>query len=285
MLGWALSDQLEMGSANGADAPYGVQPQNAMLVVVVPAFSGLAVLTFTALFYGLKRARLGVLRRQLPWLAAGLAAAFGLGIFGAFELWMLYGAHQIYPQVSLISLGIVVASGLSGFRGFAILVDEANAIDPMPQETYDYDVFISYAHEEGAWVFEHVYEPIRDAALPSGKKLSVFFDTSSIRTGTAWQTKLSLAIDASRFIVPVYSEIYFTKPYCRFEIRRAHRKWLREGEQSRCVLPIMRGRPHIDATVDDIQALSLDDHPDLVQQILAEIVSRLSGQAPAERPS
>jgi hypothetical protein len=45
----------------------------------------------------------------------------------------------------------------------------------------------------------------------------------------------------------------------------------------RCVLPIMRGHPKIYATVDDIQAL--DDQPDLVQKIVAEIVERLSREA------
>lgn len=102
-------------------------------------------------------------------------------------------------------------------------------------EKYDYDVFISYAHEDGAWVYEHVYVPFRDATLPTGKKLAVFFDTSSIRSGTGWQTMLSLAIDGSRFIVPVYTETYFKQPYCRFEILRAHRKWVLAGAESRCV--------------------------------------------------
>jgi hypothetical protein len=48
------------------------------------------------------------------------------------------------------------------------------------------------------------------------------------------------------------------------------------GEDSRSVLPIMRGHPKILPAVDDIQALSIDDHPDIVQQNLAEIVERLS---------
>ena len=97
-------------------------------------------------------------------------------------------------------------------------------------------------------------------------------------SGTAWQTKLALAIDGSRFIVPVYSEPYFKKPYCRFEILRAHRKWVLPARKSRCVLPIMRGHPEISAAVDDIQALSLDDHPDLVAQYVAEIIAALGGR-------
>ena len=157
-----------------------------------------------------------------------------------------------------------------------MLLEEADSADVSPLEVYDYDVFISYARLDRAWVFEHVFVPFRDAVLPDGRKLSVFFDTASIRSGTGWQTKLSLAIDASRFIVPIYSGAYFEQPYCRFEILRAHRKWIVAGEESRCVLPIALGHPAILAAVDDIQALSIDDYPDLVSQHIAEIVERLS---------
>jgi hypothetical protein len=283
LLGWALSNALDEGSLVGKEPYYDVQPQNAMLILVVPFFSGLALLAYVAWFYQLKRTRLRALRYLSPWLSAGLAAVVGLTIFAVFETWLFF-SHHIQPQVSLIALGIVLTSGLSGIRGSQILADEANAIDATPPETYDYDVFVSYAHEERAWVFENVYAPLRDARLPNGNQLSVFFDTSSIRSGTGWQTKLSLAIDASRFIVPVYSEAYFKQPYCCFEIIRAHRKWILAGETSRCVLPVMRGHPAILQTVDDIQALSIDDYPDLVQQHIAEIIERLSREAPSAEP-
>ncbi len=280
LLAWAMSNALDQGSLVGRGPYYDVQAQNAMLLLLVPAFSALAVLAYAAIFFQFKRTRLGTWRRLTPWLSSGLAAVVGLAIFAAFEVWMLL-SHHIQPQVSLISLGIVLASGLSGIRGKQILSDEANAIDAAPVEKYDYDVFISYAHADGAWVAEHVYMPFRDAKLPRGKKLSIFFDTSSIRSGTGWQTTLSLAIDGSRFIVPVYSEAYFQQPYCRFEIVRAHRKWVLAGAESRCVLPIMRGHPKIYAAVDDIQALSIDDHPDLVRRHIAEIIERLTNEPAA----
>ena len=271
ILGWALSNALDRASPISVQTYYETHPPNGMLLVLVPVFSVLAVLAFTAVFFSLKRLRLRGLRYLLPWISAVVGATVGLVIFGAFE-WWLFNSRQIQPQVSLVSLGIVLASGLSGFRAFQMLADEKNAVDLAPAEVHDYDVFVSYAHDEGAWVAEHVYRPLSEARLPDGKKLSIFFDTSSIRSGSSWQDKIALAIDSSRFIVPVYSDVYFTKPYCRFEIKRAHRKWISLGEDSRCVLPIMRGHPKIYGTVDDIQALSLDDHPGLVQQIVDEIV-------------
>ena len=43
------------------------------------------------------------------------------------------------------------------------------------------------------------------------------------------------------------------------------------------ILPVMRGHPKIYSTVDDIQALSIDDQPELVAQLVSEIVERLRG--------
>lgn len=276
VLGWALSNALDAGSLVGKTPYYDVQPQNATLVVLVPLFSALAVLAYAALFLGLRRVRLRGLRYLSPWLSSGVAAAAGIAIVAAFELLFLL-SHHIAPQVSLIVAGVVVASGLSGVRGTQMLIEESESAETPPAEVYDYDVFISYAHHDAAWVDKHLLAPMREAVLADGRKLSIFFDTSSIRSGTGWQPKIALAIDGSRFIVPVYSETYFQQPYCRFEIMRAHRKWVVAGEESRCVLPIMLGHPQIPPAIDDIQAWSVDDHPDVVTQVVAEIVERLSG--------
>jgi hypothetical protein len=242
-----------------------------MLLLFVPGFSAFTAFAFTAVFFPLRRMQLKAVRRFLPWVAALAALGAGLAVFALFELWML-AEKWIQPQVTLISLGILLAAILCGVRGNQIEFEELYALDDAaPVEKYDYDVFISYAHDEGAWVYEHVYLPLKAANLPNG----VFFDTTDIRGGTSWQSKIALAIDASRFIVPVYSETYFQRPYCRFEINRAHRKWVNAGEESRCVLPIMRGYPKILAAVDDIQAISIDDQPDIVARYVAEISARL----------
>ena len=51
LLGWALSNALE-GSV-GRDQSYDTKPQKEMLLLVVPAFSGLAVVAFVALSFPL----------------------------------------------------------------------------------------------------------------------------------------------------------------------------------------------------------------------------------------
>lgn len=275
LLGWALSNALDQGALVGKEPYYDVQPQNGMLLLMIPAFSGLTVIAYVAAFFALKRVRLPGVRQLSPWLASGIATVVGATVVVAFEFSLLV-AHHISPQVSLILFGVVLSAGLSGLRGSQLLAEDAHAIDASPTEVYDYDVFISYARQDRVWVMKHVVTPLGNAVRPDGRKLTVFFDTSSIRSGTAWQTKLALAIDGSRFIVPIYSEAYFKQPYCRFEIMRAHRKWVLAGPESRCVLPIVLGHPTILAAVDDIQAVSVEDHPDLMAQHIAEIINRLT---------
>jgi len=283
LLAWALSDQLE--HKNNDSGYFLPVPQNEMLALLVAVFTAVTLVGFVAVFQGLRRLRLQALRPYLPWIAAGAAAVFAIVLFGAFEGWM-FVAKQIQPQVSLVALSVLCAGGLCGERGRELLLEQSRAIDAPPEESNDYDVFISYAHDELSWVYENVFVPLKDARTAGGRKLEIFFDTSSIRVGSAWQDKISLAIDGSRFVVPVYSKTYFERPYCRFEIKRAHRKWIEAGSSSRCVLPVMRGKPVILATVDDIQAGSIDEQPGLVAEIVAEIVARLEPeQPPLEAPA
>ncbi len=278
ILGWALSNALEASSMVSRDAAYTTIPQNGVLLLLVPAFSVVAVVVFMATFYGLRRVRLRKLRYGLPWIACGIAVCVALAVFAGFEAWML-SVHEIQPQVSLIALGIVLASGLSGIRGSQTVLEEANAPDTHRVEKYDYDVFISYAHDEVAWVVEHVYLPLKKARLANGKPLTIFFDTDSIPGGASWQDNICVAMDASRVIIPVYSEKYFARPYCKFEARRALRKWITEGPETGCVLPVMRGNPEVPNWLSDIQHGSIDETPDLVERYVREIVERLSRSA------
>ncbi len=287
ILTWAISDRLweRQSSAGAARTVIGLSPLNGMLLLAVPAFSSVVALAFAAWFFVLKRLVLQRLRPLLPWTAAALALCVGLVAF--FEVFQrIESGHGMQPQIALISAGMLFAAALCGVRGKQIEFEQRYKIaNTAPPEAYDYDVFISYAREELSWVREHVCVPLENARLADGTKLKVFFDTSTIRVGTAWQDNISLAIDGSHFIVPVYSETYFKKPYCCFEIKRAHLKWIKAGAESRCVLPIMRGNiaglqsSRDFQTVQDIQAISIDAVPDLVDRITAEIVERLSRKA------
>jgi hypothetical protein len=276
LLAWAFSDLLTSAETSF----YKPAPLGDTLLALIFVFSLVTIGLFMAAFLWFRRMRLGRWRLAAPWLAAGAAALGTLALFFGVETLLLV-MKQIQPQVSFVSLAVVVTAGLSGVRGRQILIEHLSAVDVHPEESHDYDVFISYAHEEFAWVRDTVYRPLRDARLADGRALRIFFDTESIKVGASWQQRISLAIDGSTFVVPVYSDIYFSRAYCRFEIRRALRKWIARGEASRCVLPVMRGHPKIDPSVDDIQAVSVDDDPEVVSDIVHEIVARIGGEKPA----
>jgi len=276
LLAWAFSDLLTSAETSF----YKPAPLGDILLGLILVFSLVTIGLFMAAFLWFRRMPLGKWRLAAPWLAAGASALGTLALFFGVETLLLV-MKEIQPQVSLVSLAVVVTAGLSGVRARQILIEQVSAIDVPAEESTDYDVFIIYAHEEGAWVRDTVYRPLSEARLPDGRPLRIFFDTDSIKIGVSWQQRISLAIDGSTFIVPVYSDIYFSRAYCRFEIRRALRKWIARGEDSRCVLPVMRGHPKIDPSVDDIQAVSVDDDPEVVSDIVHEIVARIAGEKPA----
>ncbi|MDQ6941634.1 MAG: CHASE2 domain-containing protein, partial [Candidatus Eremiobacteraeota bacterium] len=176
LLAWALSDQLDR---KNVDAGY-YQPltPNEMVALLVIGFDLLTLVAFVAAFQGLRKTRLGELRAHLPWIGAAAAATLSIVLFGALEAWMLF-AKLIQPQVSLVAVSILCSAGLCAERGRQILREQASAVDAPPEDSNDYDVFISYAHDEFSWVYENVFVPFKDARRRDGQKLAIFFDTSS----------------------------------------------------------------------------------------------------------
>lgn len=272
ILTWALSDRLQPHD----DAFFAPLLLDRAVVLFVVGYSLLTLLAFGALFALTRRLPMGRLRRVSPWLCAAAAGSLGLAMLACVETALL-AAHVIQPQVSLSACGIVLTALLAGIRGRGILLDQIRREQPDTTAAPDYDVFLSYAHDERGWVEEHVLAPLR-AAQPAGTRpLRIFYDRTSIDVGASWQETIALAIDGSRFIVPVYSEAYFGRNYCRYEIMRAHLKWIASGRA--CVLPIMRGRPAIPAAINDIQAVSIDDDPEVVARVVAKIVTELDAEA------
>lgn len=269
LFAWIVADEL----SNAQFTQPAIAPVGSVLRFLVPLYSALVVLAFTACFLFLKRLPLGATRPLLPAVAAALAFCIGVAAFVAYESL----SRVIQPQVALVTLGMFVAAILCGVRGWQIERDILNNIDDTAApERYDYDVFVSYAHQEFDWVYANLYLPLKKAGL------NVFFDRSAIRIGTSWQDRIALSIRHSRFVVAVYSEAYFSRPYCRYEIKRAHRKWV-NAEDPLCVLPIVRGHVQIPESVDDIQARSFDEDPNLIAHVIDEIVARVAHSQPTSQ--
>lgn len=92
---------------------------------------------------------------------------------------------------------------------------KANAGD----HSWEWDVFISYAREDSATATEF-YSALDKFVTKDGAAPRVYFDTS--RTGTPvgadWRDYLDKAIRNSRFFVALYSQTYFKKEVCEWEL-------------------------------------------------------------------
>jgi hypothetical protein len=86
--------------------------------------------------------------------------------------------------------------------------------------THGYDVFISYAREDGDWVRTNLYDPLVRCRTGDGRKPRVFLDVDKegVPPGVNFIVFLAEAIARSRTVVAVYSSTYFSKEMCQWEL-------------------------------------------------------------------
>lgn len=242
-----------------------------------------ALLGFTA-FFSLS----GVLcfsasRRRVPALRLNLSAAWGLAMLAMLAgLALLVVALRwwfgnVYPQVSFVALATFYAVSLSAhrarmrLRARAMQEDVSGGARGAAAEAYD--VFISYSRtpkENAAWVAANLAEPLARRQI-GGRPLRVFFDQTSIRVGTSWYFKLAEAIQSSRCFVAVYTDEYFQKDFCRFEMGKAAVRLVKDRQFA--VVPIVRGEVKVPAAFEHIQTLAAGDADQMVAQVVAQLPS------------
>lgn len=83
-----------------------------------------------------------------------------------------------------------------------------------------WDIFLSYAREERAWVERYLYEPLLKYRTADGRRPQIFFDVEALDAAVNWLTALAQAIQASRKAVLVYSRNYFSKPMTNWELTK-----------------------------------------------------------------
>lgn len=90
--------------------------------------------------------------------------------------------------------------------------------------TKQWDVFISYAREEGLTA-NRLYKKLLDCSTADGRRPLVFLDTSrdGIAPGDKWTSTLAEALQATRCFIPLYSPLYFddSKIICKWELDEA----------------------------------------------------------------
>lgn len=268
ILAWAINDRL----ANVSTHPRVIQGPG--WVVGATTLMSLVVM---GLFRESFR-RLPSQRRRL-WLL-GTASVVATVLIFAGLVWVLKLAGNIYPQWSLVLAGIALSAGLTGYALSRQLVRDALKRDMESSERIaadQYDVFISYSRtpENLKWVSEHVYPALAAAKRADGSPLRVFFDKDSIHLGTSWYEKLALAIQGSRYFVPVYSKDYFEKGFCRFEMELAA---IRRVHEPNFILPLARVTTGVPAGYQQINFIDVSEQPDYLEKVL-EIVRREPAQA------
>lgn len=267
ILAFAISERiLPVGSARRTE----VFAHPILLVVLVALFAVLAASLFWLLFRKLRRFR------SRLWVLALLS--IGICLSGL-ALWVLglFLVKNIYPQVTLVAIGILLSTGLSWFytqRGLELKLimpptEKPAAVEELPA----YDVFISYARtpENLTWVKENIYERLLKEQSADGSELRIFFDQRSIEPGVDFYEKLALAIQGSRFFLPVYTSDYFTRDFCKFEIQRAALRHVKLGD---FINPIAREAVKIPTQYDHINYLDIHSAPDFMDRLMERIKKR-----------
>ena len=267
LLTWAFNDRLTRASTH----PSIIQGPG-WVIGATTLLSLVAMALFRELFR-----RLPSQRRRL-WLLGPASVVATVLIFAGL-VWVLRMAGIIYPQWSLVLAGIAFSAGLTGYALSRQLVRDALKQDMENRERIaadQYDVFISYSRtpENLKWVSENIYPALASATHADGTPLRVFFDKDSIHLGTSWYEKLALAIQGSRYFVPVYSKDYFDKGFCRFEMELAA---IRRVHEPNFMLPLAKVTDNVPVGYQQINFIDVNEQPNYIEKVL-EVVR----QAPAE---
>lgn len=222
LLAWAMTDQLRGGQRVAR------RPLNhpAAAIGLAGAAALVALLTYRLAF---RMLRVRVAPARWPRLAGALvpgalACATALLLAGA-GLVALDGG-PVVPLAMPLAMA-AVAAGWAWTTARDWMRDEQLRTElaaPGEERAIAHDVFVSYAHdppEHQAWVREQIVAPLAALRHADGRPLRIFFDQTSIKVGRRWKAEIELALLGTRCFVPVYSDRYFERPYCREEIELA----------------------------------------------------------------
>ncbi|MFP4542283.1 MAG: toll/interleukin-1 receptor domain-containing protein, partial [Opitutales bacterium] len=142
----------------------------------------------------------------------------------------------------------------------------------------EYDIFISYAREDGPWVKENLYAPLQRCRLADGRRPRVFFDIGKegIRQGQSFMWALGEAIQNSARGIQVYSAAYFSKRMTQWELGKMFELDPLGSEGK--INPILiepEAAADVPFLVSDVQYLTVDD-ADWFDKMLANLGLHLS---------
>ena len=269
LLAWALSD-LVAGQASVAREP--LNHPAALL-----GLAALAALLAWGAFQLVFRAMRG---RVAPsrWDALALWTAL-TGFLAATAILLAIGsiallAGRVIPAAfPIMCAGLGAAFAWLGARRWIAEEQVQRALRGSGEErAVQYDVFISYAHdpaENRAWVKQQVVAPLASLRHADGTPYRIFFDEAAIKVGRRWKTEIELALLGSRCFVPVYSERYFERPYCREEIEIADQLRI-EGRLR--MFPVARAVEAVpERYLRKVQYLDVRANPEFMRELILQI--------------
>jgi hypothetical protein len=263
MIAWALSDLLKPVRSQ---TDYKLLSVPGLLLGMILVFSLISLLVSANLRHVFRK------RSFRLWVAGLGSAVLSIGLL-IVAVWLMFFMGLIYPQISLVITAILITVSVNHLRSRSIEVKDAIVTDldrSKDQEETIYDLFISYSRdpENLKWVIEHIYNPLTEVRKIDGSRLNIFFDKKSIESGTSWYSKLAVAIEESRYFIPVYTDDYFDKPFCRFEMEKAAIK--RVSIQD-FIHPVARVIRNIPTEYDHIQFVDVSERPDFMVEIIQKI--------------
>lgn len=245
-LAWALAAR-----AARADAA------EARLLANLPLLLGmtllLAGLAVAIAWWVYRRAARSSLRTAWTCGAAILLPLLGLAALVA----ALRAAGLVLAQVTLPALGVVLAVMLCALYAWRYRLWAALHAGAAADER-TYDVFVSYSRSDPAhvqWVREHIVAPLSAMTHPQGRKLRIFFDTHEIKVGDNWFERLLNAVGGSRCFLPVYSDDYHAKHFCRFELEAAVKRHI---QGAMVIVPVRRGAAPVPQAAAGVQFISAE---------------------------
>ena len=205
-------------------------------------------------------------------LATALAMAVPVALLAIVDA-VLRSYDLLYSELTFPFFAIVVTAGIALWAGIAAVRRDLFVTQLQQHETAvveKYDVFISYARtaENTKWVEDNVLAPLSKVTRPDGKPLRIFFDRQSIKIGYAWYTTLVEAVYGSRYFVPIYSDGYFERPFCRDELDIA---MLRQVGADAFILPLSRSADTVPPRYARVQFVDVVREPAFMESVIAVV--------------
>lgn len=137
-----------------------------------------------------------------------------------------------------------------------------------------YDIFISYAREDAAWVEANLYKPLLACQTADKRRPVIFYDVSEdgVIQGQSFVDALAEAIQNSQKVIPVYSKTYFKKSMAAWELKKVFQ--LDAGGQKGKINPILiepGAAEDIPFYINDIQYLDVATQSDWFSRLVKNL--------------